>query len=275
MSFTTIHNRSRAITGVAILAILAGAMVALLIGGYFYYGAVNKQGTPSSSNSTSTTIKSSTHITTSSVSTQGSAEFLATMGNILGNFSQMELAYNSNLSGYTNAGTVSYSIINSNLLNASNGVHLTKVNFTLTQSSGGGTSQQSYLVYYDPAWNVEDVAVGGTNATSSNAQNIADGLTAYFSTEFAYQNSFVSPKVFSQLARGNSAELTFGSMKTTVTNYTAGNLSENGNTVTNLRVSVGQLPYTSFSIVTYLAGSFRGSEGNGSFSFTLVSATLG
>jgi hypothetical protein len=193
---------------------------------------------------------------------------------MFGNFSQMEFTYNSNFSGYTDNGTLCYNVLGYNLTNQSNGIQLSVVNITYSsESSGGVTSSENYLVYYNSTWGETDVTVSGANVTGTYGEAIAQGLTAYFQDIFLYQNPFVNANLLSQLAQGSSAVQTFGSVSLNVTTYTGSNLPDDGNTITSMQVNVGQVHNLEMFLVTYLTESYTGSSGSGSYGFQLVSAT--
>jgi hypothetical protein len=266
----------------AIAVIIAIIVVVAGVGGYFYYTSTKGIGSTSSSTTTTTTATGGGSGTTSTGSSTTSPQFAANVGDLLGNFSQMTIGFNtSSTSGGMNTsdnGTISY-LEMAQVTNSSNNLKLTPVNYTFAETAGGTSSRSSYLIYYNSTWGPEVVTYQGSNFTSSTtptAQELADTTVLLeYTVFFGFQSDYVSnPTLFGQLTNGGTSTQTFGSTQMSVTTYTANSLSEGGNSVTNFKVSVGQVPGKNFSVLTFLGGTFSSSTESGTFSFNLVSATL-
>jgi hypothetical protein len=186
----------------------------------------------------------------------------------------MEVAFNSNYAGATDNGTLYYNVLNYNVVNQSNGLQLSIVNITFTsESTSGAISSENYLVYYNSTWGTTDVTVSGANVTGTYGEAIVQALTAYFQYLFIYQSPFVNANLLSELSEGSTNLQTLGGVQLNITTYTGSDLSDYGNTITNMQVNVGQVTSLEMFLVTYLTESYSGSAGSGSYSFSLVSAT--
>lgn len=277
------NRSSRGIAATALIILIVVIVVVAAAGGYAYYVSVAPKSsttttTTSSSSSTTSSGSTSASSTASSSSTTTPSSSLQLVGStrdLIGNFTQMKLGINATTSSGTINATLSYFVAGSGT-NSSNGVKLTWVNYTFS-GLVNGTTPESYssIIYYNSSWDAVVVNFQGTNITEPLLlQSEAEAATVYFSVLFNYQSSYINSTVISQLTKGTTTKQTFGTVTMNVTPYTASSLTENGTTVTNFQVNIGSIPSTSFSMVTYLAGSFSGgTEGSGSYSFDLISAT--
>jgi trimeric autotransporter adhesin len=284
------NRASRGIAATALIILVVVIVVVAGAGGYAYYVSVAPKSstttTAMTSASSSTTASGSTTAsssassasTSSATTSSSSLQLVENIGDVIGNFTQMELGINATSSSGTTNATLSYFVAGSGT-NSSNGVKLTWVNYTFSGLVNGTTPESySYVIYYNSSWDAVAINAEGTNITDAAdaflVQTEAEAATVYFSILFNYQSSYINSTIISQLTMGTTTKQTFGMVTMNVTPYTASSLTENGTTVTNFQVNIGSIPSTSFSMVTYLAGSFSGgSAGSGSYSFDLISAT--
>lgn len=188
----------------------------------------------------------------------------------------MDVAFNYTSGSSGENGSLSYDVVGYHILNQSNGVYLNVVDYNETAGNvTSGWQSYPYVIYYNSTWGATDVSYDGqANVTGSFAQLLAESATIFYSILFNYQNSYVNSTVLSQLTKGTTSLQTFGHVQMEVTPYTASSLKEDNETITNFEVNIGQIPSTSYTMLTYLGGDFSGNnEPSASFTFYLVSAT--
>jgi hypothetical protein len=271
---------------IALAVIIVVIVVAAGVGSYVYYASVATKSTTTTNASTSATTsgsQSSTSATSSgssstssgSTASSTSLQLVGNIGDVVGNFTQMKIGINASYASGTTNATLSFTVVGTGT-NSSNSVKLTWVNYTFSGLVNQTKPESySYIVYYNSSWDPVVITFGGFNITSSTeVQAEAEIATLFYGILFNYQSSFVNSTVLSQLTKGTTTMQTFGAVTMNVTPYTASTLTEAGSSVTDFEADIGSIPSTSFSMVTHLEGSFSGgTQGSGSFSFKLISAT--
>jgi len=146
----------------------------------------------------------------------------------------------------------------------------TVYNFTYSSKSG---SNESITLYYASNGTVVSASVGGTMFNGTDARGFSSAVLGIFNVFLGYNSYFQNPAYYSELTPTGTSTQTFGQVTMDVTSYTASAVTFNGNEYGSVSVSIGKLPGSNLSMVTYFNASGTTSQGTGTGTFQLISAT--
>lgn len=157
------------------------------------------------------------------------------------------------------------------VVNKSNNLPLTLVNFTVNGVVAGKNQSSSTLIYYNYTWSPLVVTQQGNNETGYLAQYAEFDETLYFNLMFSFGNTTMTAGA---LDNGTLLQ-SFGHLSMNVTTYTIPGVSVNGTSFTDMIFSVGQVPGTNLELVTYayIGNEVISGQNYGTITLELVSAT--
>jgi hypothetical protein len=254
---------SYAIATVAVILIIvviiaaagAGAYLIVMNGGSSTTSpSTNSSGSTSSVPSSSSSSSSSYSQLSSSSTTSGSSFYLSNIitsfKDLIGNFSQMTVEYESSAGNLT----LSYKVLGTYMINST---QLTETNFTAINTS----ENSSALLWFNPLGNITMVTYQGVNYTGSAIISASAVYVSAFLSMVDSAQTYLSD--FSQANLVGSGIQTFGATELQVWSYTwtFGSVSYN--------FHVGNLQGTQIYLITYYQLSAAGSTDT----FQLISLT--
>lgn len=144
--------------------------------------------------------------------------------------------------------------------------------YNFTYSSGKGENS-SLALFYASNGTVVSVLSDGTMLNGTTARYASVGVLEIFNIFFNYNGYFQNPAYYSELTPTGTSTQTFGQVTMDVTSYTASAVAFNGNQYGSVSVSIGKLPGTNYSMVVYFKATGTSTEGTGTGTFQLISAT--
>jgi len=275
----TLHSRKG--ISAAVIVVVAIIIVAIAgVAGYFLLtqpASVTSQantGGPSTTYSSPTTSammsETTGSITATSAATSVNPLYLPTNSTqIFKLFSAMtiQLSSTSSSSNQPEVFTMGFQKVGSKVVNK---VPTTEYNFTYSSSTG---SNSSITLFYASNGTVISASVGGTMFNGTEASSFTAGTLYVFNVFLGYNGYFQNPAYYSELAPTGTSTQTFGSVTMDVTSYTASAVTFGGNQYGSVSVSIGKLPGTNYSMVVYFKATGTTSQGTGTGTFQLISAT--
>jgi hypothetical protein len=224
-----------------------------------------------SSSTTSSQVKTYSGSTSTSAAVLSSIpEPISTATALFGNFTQLSIQFAFDNGTQVTNSTYSFSVAGHPTVN---GTTLTEVNYDVSSSNGNGTA---LTVYYDSNYTAVMVTIGGQNLTGFSAE-IGGSFLLVYTELFPNLQSEIglnSSAMLSYFKMDGTSTQTFGNLKMDVTTYTLSNFNYSGNVINNAAISIGQIPGSTFSMVTSLRSSFTTNGTSYTISFELVSATI-